>query len=632
MVLVRIVSAPVERNIEMKTTVYGTFKGVDFSVDSSLVDKSRSPYAPNLVADKGGMPEKRLGWRTLHQIEQPINGLWHGEINGEKYYIAHGGTKLYKFTNDSIEVIRENVNNAVSNAFFMREYDDKGKLYILTGNEYLSYDGETVKNVADEAYIPTVLISRNPTGGGTVYEGVNLLGKKRKESFLGNDTSTVYQLSANELDSVDKVEVRQGDGTNKTLTVTTDYTVDLASGKVTFKAAQKPVVTGQDNVFITYSKTVDDYEEKITKCTICDLYGLGGSNRVFLSGNPDYKAYDWYSDIFRPNYFPDLNYSIVGTADTAIMGYQKLGKYQVVVKEDNQQDSTVFQRWAELNSDGTASFYLEQGTAGIGAISKRCFGILADEPLFLSRQGVQAITSNNITAERAIRNRSFYVDAYLTSEEGLEKAVACEWNGFYVLCINGVAYVLDGKSKSYKDRSIVGNDFNYECFYWTNIPAICLLSVNDELYFGTQDGRICKFNTDLAASLKYNDDGAAIVASWSTTNDDDNAPQLYKSMTKKGCLVTLKPFSRSSGTIYVAKDGNMRQEIRNGTMDIFDFNDIDFDRFTFNTNDSPQDIFFRKKVKKYKRLQIIVENDAVNEAFGILQIVKTYTVGNYAKR
>jgi hypothetical protein len=103
-------------------------------------------------------------------------------------------------------------------------------------------------------------------------------------------------------------------------------------------------------------------------------------------------------------------------------------------------------------------------------------------------------------------------------------------------------------------------------------------------------------------------------------------------MTKKGCLITIKPYARSSGTIYVCKDGNPRQLLRSGIMDILDWNDVDFDRFTFNTNDSPQDIFFKKKVKKYKRLQIIVENDAVNEGFGVLQIVKTFTVGNYAKK
>ena len=613
----------------MNTTVYSRFKGVDFSVDASLVSKDRSPYAPNLIADVGGMPEKRLGWRTLHTLEQPINGIWYGEINGQKSFIAHGGTKIYKFTAVNFEVIKEDVNNAKSTAFFMRSSDDTGKIYILTGAEFLEYDGTTVKNVADDGYVPTILISRNPTGGGTVYEAVNLITGKRTESFLGNETDKVYQLSANKIDSIDKVEVLNSNGEKVT---TTEYTVDLTTGKITFIATHKPVVAGQDNVFITYTKTVAGYADRINKCTISDLYGLGGSNRVFLSGNPDYKAYDWYSDIFKPNYFPDLNYSIVGTSDTAIMGYQRLGKYQMILKEDNQQDSTVFQRFGTLNDDGSVTFSVEQGVAGIGAVSKYCFGMLADEPLFLSRQGIQAITSNNILAERTIRNRSFFVDSYLTKEPNLQNAVACEWNGFYVLCINGVAYVLDGKNKSYKERSTASYDYNYECYYWTNIPAICLLSVAGELYFGTADGKICKFNTDIELLTKYNDDGKPIIASWATLNDDDDAPHLYKSMTKKGCLVTIKPYTRSSGTIYVCKDGNPRQFLKKGTMDILDWNDIDFDRFSFNTNDSPQDIFFKKKVKKYKRLQIIVENDALNEGFGVLQIVKTFTVGNYAKK
>ena len=624
-----IITTPAKRNIKMNTTVYSRFKGVDFSVDASLVSKDRSPYAPNLIADVGGMPEKRLGWRTLHTLEQPINGIWYGEINGQKSFIAHGGTKIYKFTAVNFEVIKEDVNNAKSTAFFMRSSDDTGKIYILTGAEFLEYDGTTVKNVADDGYVPTILISRNPTGGGTVYEAVNLITGKRTESFLGNETDKVYQLSANKIDSIDKVEVLNSNGEKVT---TTEYTVDLTTGKITFTATHKPVVAGQDNVFITYTKTVAGYADRINKCTISDLYGLGGSNRVFLSGNPDYKAYDWYSDIFKPNYFPDLNYSIVGTSDTAIMGYQRLGKYQMILKEDNQQDSTVFQRFGTLNDDGSVTFSVEQGVAGIGAVSKYCFGMLADEPLFLSRQGIQAITSNNILAERTIRNRSFFVDSYLTKEPNLQNAVACEWNGFYVLCITGVAYVLDGKNKSYKERSTASYDYNYECYYWTNIPAICLLSVAGELYFGTADGKICKFNTDIELLTKYNDDGKPIIASWATLNDDDDAPHLYKSMTKKGCLVTIKPYTRSSGTIYVWKDGNPRQFLKKGTMDILDWNDIDFDRFSFNTNDSPQDIFFKKKVKKYKRLQIIVENDALNEGFGVLQIVKTFTVGNYAKK
>ena len=38
-----------------------------------------------------------------------------------------------------------------------------------------------------------------------------------------------------------------------------------------------------------------------------------------------------------------------------------------------------------------------------------------------------------------------------------------------------------------------------------------------------------------------------------------------------------------------------------------------------------------EKIKKYKRLQIIVGNDMA-EPFALTKVVKTYDVGNYAKR
>jgi hypothetical protein len=67
-------------------------------------------------------------------------------------------------------------------------------------------------------------------------------------------------------------------------------------------------------------------------------------------------------------------------------------------------------------------------------------------------------------------------------------------------------------------------------------------------------------------------------------------------------------------------------------MDIFDWSDIDFSRFSFNANDGPQEIMWNTKVKKYKRLQIIVKNDAINEGIGIYGFVKHYVLGNFTKR
>lgn len=636
------------KSLPKRTAVYNKFRGVDFSTDPSLVDAYRSPYAVNIISDIAGMPEKRLGWRCIHDMGADagggVNGLYYGDIGGEggKLMLAHIGTKLYEFSDSFISEICSGLADEKSCGFFMKD-ETVSKFYILSGGKYLCYDGNAVADVLADSYTPTVLISKNPDGtGGTVYEPVNLLSGKRCESFLGNSTDTLYRLAVKEIASVDKVEVRNASGDFEELT--TGFTANLTEGALTFDSPKAPVVAGQDNVKITYTKEVEGYQSRILNCTIAVKYGYGGSNRVFLSGNPEYKAYDWYSDIHRPDYFPDTGFSVVGDDNTAIMGYQKVGKYLVIVKESNNQDSTVFQRWGGLNEKGEIEFYIEQGVAGVGAIAKGCFSTLIDEPLFLTDRGVYAITTTNILAERTLRNRSFYVDSRLIKEKGLKDAVSCEWNGYYILCVNGHCYVLDSKNKSYrKNRSYEGNDYVYEAYYWENIPAVSFLSVGGELFFGTGDGRICKFNTDKVKLDKFSDngfkngsdtgkDGEPIIAVWSTKNDDDGASYLYKSMQKKGCTVTIKPFYRSSAKVYVVKDGEGEKFIKSGTMDILNFFDIDFERFTFNTNDSPQDIYLKKKIKKYKRLQFIVKNDGICEGFGIYQIAKTYTVGNYAKK
>ena len=108
-------------------------------------------------------------------------------------------------------------------------------------------------------------------------------------------------------------------------------------------------------------------------------------------------------------------------------------------------------------------------------------------------------------------------------------------------------------------------------------------------------------------------------------------PQYFKTLNKKGNVLTLLPYDRSSVTISLSKDGNPPIEIGTWQMDIFNWKVIDFSRFTFNSNSSAQDAFLRKKVKKYKRLQVIFENDAIYEPFGIIGYTKTYSIGNFAK-
>lgn len=622
------VPAP-KSDLDVYTTKYVDFKGVDFSTDPTQIKEYRSPYAPNLISDSGGFPEKRIGWRVLYTFDSPINGIYRGEIDGTEHIILHAGNKLYHWDGEGEPEAFEGTYNNAKGTFFCLE----NKIWILTGAEYLCYDGETLQDVSQIAYIPTTTIAMNPAdpGSGTVYENVNLLQPKRVNKFTGDGATKVYQLDVTGLDSASvKVEI---DGEE----MTSGFTVDATAGKVTFSTAPgKPKVDGQDNVFITFQKTVEGYADRIQKCTVCTLYGVGNNDRAFLTGNPDYPATDWWSWFKDPTFFPDQNYADIGPQETRIMGYSKIGAYLAIHKEDNSQDSTIYLRHAELLEEATetavekVAFPTQQGVSGVGALSPYSFANLIDEPLFLSRTGVYALTSNTITAERTVQNRSYFVDAELTKEPGLENAVAVQWNGYYLLCVNSHCYLLDGKQqKSYQAQS--NGNYVYECYYWENIPAVCFLERNGELFFGTADGKFCKFNTDISTLSRFNDNGAAISCCWATKADDDGDFMLRKSMLKRGSGVMIKPYPRSSVKIAIKTEKDSK-EIRSSIMDMFDWEDIDFSRFTFNTNDSPQVVPFNTRVKKYITLQILVKNEEKDEGFGVFGIVKRFTKGNYVKR
>ena len=87
--------------VSIRQSVYKTFRGADFSTDPSLVDYSRSPLCTNIVADGGGMPQKRLGWRKLWQKDKPVYGLFAGRFDGAEKKLAHIGTALYAWDDET---------------------------------------------------------------------------------------------------------------------------------------------------------------------------------------------------------------------------------------------------------------------------------------------------------------------------------------------------------------------------------------------------------------------------------------------------------------------------------------------------------------------------------------------------
>ena len=611
----------------IRTKKYERFRGVDFSTDPALVDDARSPWAPNMVADMGGMPEKRPGWRTVKTLTGRINGLYCAEFDGVRHLLVHAGTKLLRWYTD--ETASAELAAGLPDERSMAVYMG-GFLWIFTGAKLLRYDGTEAVEASSAAYVPLTIISRDPSGGGQSYEAVNLLSGKQKVGFLADGSSMEYALPYQDIDAVNEVEV---DGE----ILTDGYVVDTAGGSVIFTTAPaKPTAGAGDNVHITFTKAVEGYKDRINKCRTATVWGIGGaSDRIIAAGNPDYPNEDFICGYLDGTYWPDNSYAIVGTDETAIVGYRRMGEYLAIIKEDNGQDSTVFLRSGMIGSDGEPEFTVKPCLSGAGGVTSFGFGNIGDEQLILTGNGVYALTTNSLTAERIVQNRSYRVDPKLKAED-LTDAVTASYDGSYLIFAGGHVYGLDGRQpKSYPARNDTA--FLYECFYWEGVPARSVMRVMDgvaeSLWFGTADGRLCRFNTDIDGMKRYSDDGTAITALWSTKADDDGDPMALKTMLKKGNAVTIKPYTRSGVKILFRTDRDaVAWQAAEGTMDIFDWEDIDFARFTFNANDGPAEVPFNRKVKNYKRLQIIVKNDAVNEGFGVFSIVKHFVTGNFAKK
>lgn len=583
---------------------YTSFAGVDFQHDESLVNLNRSPDALNIYKDysgEGTCIETRPGYKLIGKIGNNINGIY---IYNNSKALIHSETTLYLWSNfpdtPETEILKEGMNNKKS-SFFMHN----NKVYINDGVNYLVYDGE-LRNVTQDAYIPTTTIARQPSGGGSEYQDVNVLSPYRKNQFLADGTSTDYYLDAESIDEV--VEVYVNDE------LETNYTVNLASGKITFETAPpKPDLEGVDNVVILFKKEITEYANRIQKCTI----SLAFDNRGFWSGNPDYPNAIFHSQLNNPAYISDLKYYQDGTEESQIKSMTVGNNILWVFKESNQNGATIFYH-IPTDDDTLGKIYpSSQGNVSTGCYAKSIN--FNDDIVFLSKQGLEGITGD-IAEEQLLTHRSSLVDNKLVNSNNYNQAELSEWNGYLLILVDKHIFLADSRQK------FTGiNGIEYEWYYWElgNNPKI-LKEYLGNLYIGAEDGKIYKLEGT-------NDNGQTIQSYWTTPKDAFGYSNMYKTTNKRGGIAKIKMIP--NGKIKVAVKTNKKEEtfITSKSLNGFNFTNIDFSNFSFlNKNEN----YMRYKIKEKKFIEISLKfySDELDKPFGLHSAILEAFIGGYIKR
>ena len=555
---------------------YRDFRGVDFSNRKDEVSFYRSPDALNMWKSyknsSGNCIETRPTVELNSEYEDTIYGICF--YNGNM--IVHSGTNLYK---DHI-VIYDKMVAHKSNFFIYNS-----KLYIKDGTNYLVYDGNECKPV--EGYIPTTSISRNPQGGGTIYEDVNFLTPLRKNQFTADGQGIEYYLDAENIDS-DYTPKAWINGVE-----TTDFTTNFEKGYITFETApDSPTTVGQDNVIIQFKKAVEGYRERIERCTLLEVF----DNRVFFSGNPEYPNMLWHCALSDPEYCRDLDYYTEGSDDSSIKALIAGNNALWVMKEPSQTNTTIFYHNPTIDDEEGKIYPSTHSSISTGCVST---GInFYDDIVFFSERGLEAI-SGDVTTEQVLAHRSTLVDNRLLNEAKYKDVILEKWEGYLLAIVGNKVYLADSRN-----MVTINNHNEYEWFYWELDREITSTFVKDGVLYLCSDKEIY--------TLTDTSEERTVTAHWATMADEFGYPHLYKISNKKAYTVD------GTGTA-------IKMEIKK------DYNEYTTVNTYSTKNKNIEKYYFKAKVKakKFKSLQLKFSS---TRPFSLVSFTSEAYLGSVVKR
>lgn len=587
-------------------------------------------------------------------INYDINGL-DGVYCLQKITINSNGT-----FGSPVDIFNNALYYTASLPIKVSSFVDNGKLYLLTGAWYLVYDGVSNSDYQGvpqamhvSPYVPTVMEGCGANGSNPnaqPAESPNVMTPRMKRTFVFS--SVVERYFAYDIGkglTIVNVSLTLDNGTSITLTLDSGnsiyYSYDSVLGLFGLNGVNMPKnFSYSDNLSIEYFVTEDlSTNSDIDKCTVFTTFSYGGDNRYVFSGNPSKPNMDWVSDTDNPCYFPDDQFRCVGSSGSKIMGYCKYSNALGIIKSDSPYDAVVHLRTAELIAekymDSSVSpvdnvypnkvlipahvdYPVKEGISGNGAVNEFCFGLLLDRPLFLSKEGVMSLVTNDVTSQRSLKNESMLINNYLTTQD-LTDATAIVHKGKYYLAVGDDVFVADGRQ--YSDQ------YGFEWYKFTDIRATAWAIIDGSLFFirSSYDASIaknkytislCRFNDDVKGDLKYNDDGKAF-------NREVTTAALYaglflrkKTIQDMGTGVMFGQSEFCSARVFLSADGNLFQMAKEASFDS-----------SIQRNNGVVIFSLDYAVPNILIIQFKIQNNTLNEGISILGIESSLKVGTYGR-
>lgn len=554
---------------------------------------------------------KMYGYKSFYDFENPIDGMYETNLGGTEYLLVATNGKLYYFLkteledSEALETIQPTLigNIGQNNASFFT-FDKK--VYILSG-KYQSWDGTTLEEVV--GYTPLVFINTPPAGGGVIYDEINMLNPQKHQTFNGDGTSKDFYLAQNykvagrNIDSIDKVYV-DGD-----LVASTDYTVDLVNGVVSFTNAPQQAM---DNVDIYWS--LDDGDRDIIEgMRFGTVFGGDIDARVFLYGNPDCQNRTYFSGIAdglpSVEYFPATAQVDIGPSNFALTDltrqYDRLlattnrpEAYYLTIATENLPITLVDDSTTTRLVPSVSTFPLNEVHGNVAPGQGQ---LLNNYPVTLDRNALIMWKATNVRDEKNMEDISQRIRLDLTqmnlaSFKTLDHEPANQlWFG-----TDNRIYIYNYFNKTFS-RIKIADSFT------------TLASLGNTVYMGTDDGRVMKWGEEYSTY-----DGEIINAHWEMNFEDFKVPYLRKTMNR--LWVLMQPQASSSADIGFITNRRESTSKKHIQYNLLFLDNVNFSKFSFKISNNPQPFRLKMKAKKFTNIKIVIENTEETDCT-ILQLV-----------